>query len=224
MIATLHRPGPARTALHADIRRWAGYIIGCLLFSAGAKLFIDSGLGADPLDALAIALSTRTGALIGTASGTIAIGFLLLWTYWNRRFPPVTSFATMIGVGYLIDLWNHLGAVPGHPWLLLVAGLLMVAMASALIIMSGIGVRIMDLVALTLVNRFRWRFTTAKMVFEVGFISGALLLGGPVGVGTVAFVLLVGLLIAPMMYCGERFFRLRNHSLATASPATAASR
>jgi uncharacterized membrane protein YczE len=187
----------------------------------GAKLFIDSQLGTDPLDALAIAVASHTGTLIGTVSAVIAAAFLLLWTYWNRRFPPVTSFATMIGVGYLIDLWNHLGVVPGNPWLLLVTGLLMVSVASALIIMSGIGVRIMDLVALTMVRRFRWKFTHAKMLFEMGFVGSALLLGGPVGIGTIAFVLFVGLLIAPMMYCGERFLGIRNHSLALANaPAT----
>ena len=97
----------------------------------------------------------------------------------------------------------------------LLVGVGLCALGSAYIIMSGIGVRIMDLVALTLVKRFRWRFTSAKMIFEVGFISGALLLNGPVGIGTFAFVLLVGLLIAPMMYCGERFLRLRNYSLTT---------
>jgi uncharacterized membrane protein YczE len=179
------------------MKNWLVYLLGCLLFSFGAKMFIDSSLGTDPLDAMIIGISHHTGWLLGTISLTISGLFLALWSILNKKFPPITCFLTMGGVGYLIDLWNYIGILPFNHWFLLIIGLLTVAFSSALIIKSELGIRIMDLLALTFVKKWTWNFTLAKMLFEIGFISSALLLGGPVGIGTVMFVLLVGTLIEP---------------------------
>jgi hypothetical protein len=61
---------------------------------------------------------------------------------------------TTAAVGFLIDLWTYL-AISDYtsrillPYPMLFAGLFTCAYGSSLIIMSGIGIRIMDLVALT---------------------------------------------------------------------------
>jgi uncharacterized membrane protein YczE len=70
----------------------------------------------------------------------------------------------MVLVGSLIDLWNWLeieritGSL-GSRVLPMLVGLVLNAYGSALIIMSGIGIRVVDLVALTLVERLGWRFS-----------------------------------------------------------------
>ena len=96
---------------------------------------------------------------------------------------------------------------------LMLAALLIDAYASALIIMSGIGIRVMDLMAISFVKKLGWRFLWAKLLFEVGFVAIALAFGGPVGMGTVGFLAIVGTLIPPMMWANERFMRLPNHGL-----------
>jgi uncharacterized membrane protein YczE len=51
------------------------YAVGCLLFSIGAKFFIDSGLGTDPLDVLVIGLNIHLKVGMGVCSAIVAIFF-----------------------------------------------------------------------------------------------------------------------------------------------------
>jgi uncharacterized membrane protein YczE len=66
--------------------------------------------------------------------------------------------------------------------------------------MSGIGLRVMDLVAIAAMRRFGCSFLTARMGLEAGFFMAALLLGGSVGFATVAFLLLVVPLMPSFMW------------------------
>lgn len=194
------------------------YLSGILCFSFGAKFFIDAHLGVDPLDVLIIGLSQHLHLTIGLASGLVAIGFLAVWSAWNRRYPPLMPFVTTFLVGNLIDLWILLRldsyTTPVlRPVPMLVAGLMMAAYGSSLIIMSGIGIRIMDLVAITMIQKWGWTFFAAKMFLEIFLFGSGWLMGGPVGFATIAFILLVGPFIQPYMWANARFLRLPNHGL-----------
>lgn len=206
--------------------RWSAqqvtlYLLGCFLFALGVKMFIDANLGTDPLHAMVIGIVgviDQPFVKIGFVASSITIGFLVIWSVWNRRFPPLMTFVTMALVGYLIDFFNliqleHLTTAWLAPMPLMLLGLLIDAYASALIIMSGIGIRVMDLVAITFVKKLGWTFLWAKLLFEVGFAVVALLTGGPVGMGTVGFLLIVGTLIAPMMWANNRYLGLPNYGL-----------
>lgn len=81
-------------------------------------------------------------------------------------------------------------------------------------IMSGIGIRVIDLLAISFVRHLGWRFIWAKLMFETGFVVLALIFGGPVGLATVCFVLMVGTLIPPIVWAHTRYFRLPNDGLA----------
>jgi uncharacterized membrane protein YczE len=209
-----------------EAKRWTSlqlglYLAGCVLFSLGVKMFIDADLGTDPLHAMIIGIvdTVRLPFIgIGFVESAVTIGFLILWTVWNRRIPPLMTFVTMALVGYLIDLWNLIELQRWTTaWLaplpLMLTALLIDAYASALIIMSGIGIRVMDLVAITFVSRLGWKFLWAKLLFEAGFVAVAWLLGGPVGMGTLGFLAIVGTLIPPMMWASERYMGLPNHGL-----------
>ncbi|KND56847.1 putative membrane protein [Candidatus Paraburkholderia schumanniana] len=133
------------------------YCLGCLVFSFGAKFFIDGRLGTDPLDVLVTGLNHHLHAGMGSCFSLVAGIFLAWWTLWNRRIPPLTPFVTSAAVGFLIDLWTWLAITSGmtaalSPYLILFMGLFLCAYGSSLIIMSGIGIRIMDLVALTMIR------------------------------------------------------------------------
>lgn len=199
------------------------YLLGCVMFSLGVKMFIDAGMGTDPLHAMIIGIVgmvDRPMIGIGVVESVLTIGFLAAWMLWNRRLPPLMTFVTMAGVGFLVDFWNMIGLESVTQTLdalpLMVLALLFVSYASALIIMSGIGIRVMDLLAITFVRRLGWSFLKAKLMFEASFVSLALAFGGPVGLGTVSFVLMVGTLIPPMMWASTRYLGLRNYGLAPA--------
>ena len=195
------------------------YVSGCVVFSIGAKFFIDSNLGVDPLDVLCIGMVKHMPLTMGTASGLIAIAFLSVWCVWNKQFPPLSPFFTTFAVGSMIDLWNLLKIeqytqAALTPYAILFVGLMLCSFASSLIIMSGIGIRIMDLVAITIMKKWNWNFFSAKMLLEIFLFSSGWMLGGPVGVGTFAFLALVGPFIQPFMKVNKQYLSLPNYGIA----------
>src|SRR5215217_3533222 len=96
---------------------------------------------------------------------------------------------------------------------MMLAGLLLDAYASALIIMGGVGIRVVDLVAIAAARRWGVPFLAGKMGLELGFFAAALLLGGPIGPGTVAFLWLVAPFVPWFMWINGRLLRLPNHGL-----------
>jgi uncharacterized protein (TIRG00374 family) len=197
------------------------YLTGCVCFSLGVKLFIDANLGVDPFHSMTLGLVKVVNLpylQIGFMDGLVTLVLLLLWMLWNRRLPPLSTFVTMLLIGLLIDCWNRLGleTITGHLGsraLPMLAGLLLIAYGSSCIIMSGVGIRVVDLVALTLVNRLGWRFYQAKLTLEAGFLVIGLLLGGPVGIATVAFVCIVGPFIEPLIWANRRLLKLPDYGL-----------
>ncbi|MEZ4296026.1 MAG: hypothetical protein R3B70_13705 [Polyangiaceae bacterium] len=206
------------------------YLIGCLLFSFGANFFIYAKLGTDPLDVFSLGLRRHLSFMtIGMAQGGFAALCLLVWSVWNRRLPLLSPFVTFFFCGTLIDIFmgekirhgvNVASLVPLSPWPLMVAGVFLCAYGSSLILMSGIGIRSMDLVAITMVQRWRVPFWACKGVLELVLLVTGYLLGGPLGWGTVLFLAFVGWLIQPLMWANGKLLRLPNYGLARA-PATA---
>ena len=176
------------------------YLLGCILFSFGATLFITSNLGTDPLDVLAIGMRESFGWLIGTTQSAFAILCLLIWSILNKfKFPPLSPFLTFFICGYLIDLFlyllDHKHII--HPFLEMLIGVVLCTQASALIIMSGFGIRAMDLVAISLNKITDKPFWLYKGILEVLLLVSGYLLGGIVGIGTIFFLVFVGWLIQP---------------------------
>ncbi|CAH2802703.1 MAG: hypothetical protein CBHOC_4111 [uncultured Caballeronia sp.] len=194
---------------HRTIPKWSMkqivmYCVGCVIFSFGAKFFTDAKLGTDPLDVLVTGLNNYLRVGMGFCSSVVAMFFLTWWTLWNKRIPPLKPFVTTAAVGVLIDFWTHLSITTYTSEILslypmLLAGLLTCAYSSFLIVRSGIGIRIMDLVALAIIREWGWSFFRAKMTVEVGLFTAGWLLGGPLGSATVMFFACVGPLIQPCM-------------------------
>ncbi|MBX3421325.1 MAG: hypothetical protein KF752_07185 [Pirellulaceae bacterium] len=208
------------------------YGLGIILFSLGAKGFIDARLGTDPLDVLVIGMNQHLGFGLGVCSSLVAIFFLSWWMIWNMKLPPIMPFVSTSAVGFLLDFWNAIelqkytieslpvwnvtvneGVINLSSIALAIVSLLMCSYASALIIMSGIGIRIMDLVAITFLEKLGWTFFRAKMLLEIGLFTSGWLLGGPMGITTVLFLFLVGPFIQPFMWVNAKYLSIPNHGI-----------
>lgn len=202
--------------VHLAKDRALPYLSGCLLFSWGAYLFIASELGTDPLDTFALGLRQHLPVTVGLAQAAVAIACLSTVTLWTRRRPALSPLLTFFLCGSVIDVLliadlNHLAPLPAA--LLLAAGTVCCAYGSALIIMSGFGIRAMDLLAIVMVEHWRWPFWAAKGILELALLATGWLLGGPAGVGTLCFLVGVDLLIQPLMWLNATVLRVRNLGL-----------
>ncbi|WP_131786377.1 YczE/YyaS/YitT family protein [Protofrankia symbiont of Coriaria ruscifolia] len=200
------------------------YLVGCIFFSIGATFFIVSDLGTDPLDVFVLGVKEHISITIGIGQASVALVCITIWSLWNRCRPVVLPFITFFLCGSIIDLLlavelaeeTHIHRVG----LMLVGGVLC-AYGSTLIIMSAIGIRAMDLLAITMVRRWRWPFWASKGSLEALLLVAGWLLGGPVGVGTLCFLLSVNLLIQPMIAATERLTSITNLGLPTRTSASA---
>lgn len=213
-----------RTRLATQRQRYLVYLSGCLLFSSGAAAFIHADLGTDPLDVFALGVLEHAPLTIGIVQAAVAVVCLAVWAAWNRRRPPLSPFLTFFLCGSMIDVLRAVEAA-GHLPLpdggIMVVGVLLCTYGSALIIMSGVGIRAMDLVAISMTHRWRWPFWAAKGSLEIVLLGCGYVLGGPVGLGTICFLVFVDTLIQPCMSLTTQVFSLRNHGLEHPAPVPA---
>lgn len=223
------RTSSARWLTPLGISRYVTYLLGCVGFSFGVLCFAAAGLGADPLYVFSTGIQKRLHFnSYAVAEGGFAAAMLIFWAIWNRRVPIISPFVTFVLCGRLIDFGkkNEIASyLPYTQWPLMVTGVVLCAYASSLIIMSGIGIRAMDLIAITMVERFRREFWVFKTAMESTLLfTGWLLLGTPsvqlqpgagivMGVGTLCFVVFVDLLIQPFMAANRICLGMRNHGL-----------
>lgn len=190
------------------------YLVGCGVFSAGAFLFIHSRLGTDPLDVFALGLLNHVRLTIGLAQTLVAVICLLLVAVWTKKRPVLSPLWTFFFCGSLIDLLRLAEAgrlLPLPPFAVMLCGAVLCAYGSSLIIMSGFGIRAMDLLALTMTDRWRWPFWAAKGALEFALLVWGYAMGGPAGIGTLTFFVVVDGCIQPFMWCNDRLLGLGNH-------------
>ncbi len=208
------------------VNQYLVYLVGCLLFSFGACCFIEAKLGTDPLDVFSLGLQKHAPFIsIGMAQGGFALIMLTIWAVWNKKLPILSPFVTFFLCGSLIDFGRHYALASKLPYSgypLMFTGVFLCAYASSFIIMSGIGIRAMDLVAITMTHRWKAPFWVWKTTLELSLLVAGYLMGGPVGVGTVCFLGIVDLLIQPMMIANGKLLGMRNNGLRGAKETTEA--
>ena len=183
------------------------YLIGCSLFACGATFLISSHLGTDPLDTLCLGILRFVPLTIGITQTCVAALFLGIWSLWNRRKPIVSPLITFFFCGSIIDVLRHV-EIARRSGLdsesLMFVGLCLCSLGSAYIIMSGFGVRAMDLLAITAHHRTPARFWMVKSGLEGIMLLIGWLLGGPVGIATLLFLVVVDLTIQPLIRLNSR--------------------
>lgn len=187
------------------------YIIGCILFSLGATSFIFSNLGTDPLDVFCIGIQNHIDIKIGTIQSLFAITCLIIYSAINKwKFPPISTFMTFFLCGYMIDFFRFIlkdFTNDTNKYLLMLLGTVLCVQGSANIIMSKIGIRAMDLLAINLEEKTNKPFWLYKGIAEALLLTIGWILGGPVGIGTICFLLIVGWLIQPTINLNYFIFK-----------------
>lgn len=195
----------------SNVRELFIYIISCIIFSLGATSFILSDLGTDPLDVFCLGVQMHTGWLIGTIQCAFALVCLGIWSFLNKKIPPFSTFITFFLCGYMIDFFryylaSYVSDISGI--ILMLIGTILCVQGSAGIIISGYGIRAMDLIALSLQDLTKKPFWIYKGIAEAGLLISGWILGGPVGIGTIIFLLVVGWMIQPVINLNKKYLNL----------------
>lgn len=175
-------------------RRLVQLFLGLLLYGVSLALVLRAGLGLAPWDVLHQGLAKRTGVSIGVVLIVISFVVLLAWIPLRQR-PGFGTLAHAVLVGVFVDLTLHVVG-DAHGWalriVLLVSGVLLNGLATALYIGASLGAGPRDGLMTGLVRRTGRSVRLVRTVLEVSVLVLGFLLGGTVGVGTVLYALAIG--------------------------------
>jgi uncharacterized membrane protein YczE len=178
-------------------RRIAQLLIGLFLYGIAIALMVRAGIGVSPWDVLTQGVSKQTGLSFGLVTNLIGGLVLLLWIPIRQR-PGVGTVLNvlLIGPSAQLGLWLiPQQTVPVIQGLVYTGGLLLLAVATGLYIGARLGPGPRDGLMTGLVKRTGWKIWIVRTAIEVTVLTIGWILGGQVGIGTVAFALLVGPLV-----------------------------
>jgi uncharacterized membrane protein YczE len=180
------------------IRRLLQLNLGLVLFGVGIWLGLVAELGVGPWDVLAGGLSQQLGTPFGRTAIGVSVVVLLIGMAARVR-PGVGTLLNVVVIGVVIDLLLAsplLQDLDSQPVLLRLGatllGIAAVAAGSALYLGAHLGPGPRDGLMVAIHVRTGWRVGTARAVLECVVLVLGVLLGGPVGIGTVLFALGIG--------------------------------
>ncbi|MFT4229767.1 MAG: hypothetical protein QM602_05700 [Microbacterium sp.] len=178
-------------------RRIVQLLVGLAMYGFGCGLMVQAGIGLDPWTVFAQGISLHTGVGVGWVTNVVGFLVLLLWIPLRQR-PGLGTIANVLLVGtcmqFTVDLIGPFGETVARI-AVFAAGLIAVAVASGLYIGSHFGPGPRDGLMTGIRSRFGWPIWLARTVVEIAVLAAGWLLGGDVGVGTIAFAALIGPLV-----------------------------
>ena len=178
--------------------RGAQLLAGLFLYGFSLAMMIRATLGVSPWDVLSQGSSIQTGIPFGYMTNIIGAIVLLLWIPLRQK-PGVGTVLNVLLVGPSAEIGLVVLGEPEALWariLLFSGGLVLLAVASGLYIGARLGPGPRDGLMTGLHRRFGLPIWLVRTAIEGTVLLLGWLLGGSVGLGTVAFALLIGPMIS----------------------------
>lgn len=183
-------------------------IIGLYLFGLGIAFQIRATLGLAPWDVFGQGLANITGLSFGLATVLASAIILFLWIPLKQKPGLGTVFNALL-IGPFVDLslrfvpsaadWGIVGQIGWY-----VLGMAIIALGTGIYIGARLGPGPRDGLMTGSVKKFGKPVWIVRTVLEGGATLIGLALGGPVGLGTLLFVVGIG----PMVQVSMRAFGL----------------
>ena len=175
-------------------RRIAQLLVGLFFYGIAIALMVHAGIGVAPWDVLTQGIAHQTGLPFGILTNIIGIGVLLLWIPIKQK-PGIGTVLNVLLIGPSAEL--GLALIPAPEGIVLqvayfAGGLALLAIATGLYIGARFGPGPRDGLMTGIHRRFGWKIWIVRTAIEVTVLTVGWVLGGNVGLGTLAFALLIG--------------------------------
>lgn len=175
-------------------RRISQLLVGLFFYGFGLALMVRGAIGVAPWDVLTQGIAKQTGLEFGFITVVVGAIVLLLWIPIRQK-PGLGTVLNVLLVGPAASfgLW----VIPEQTDLftrivLFAGGLALVALATGLYIGARFGPGPRDGLMTGIHRKYGWKIWIVRTAIEVTVLAIGWALGGNVGVGTVAFALLIG--------------------------------
>jgi uncharacterized membrane protein YczE len=175
-------------------------VAGLALFGVGINMFVAGDLGLAPWDVFHQGISERSGVSLGLVLEATSLVVLLLWIPLRLR-PGLGTVLNALEIGLVV--WLTDGLLPTSDILVIrvayvIGAVLVIAFGSAIYIGTGLGSGPRDGLMLGLSQR-GLSVRVARTAIEATVLALGLLLGGTIGVGTLAFTFGIGPVVQPLL-------------------------
>ena len=182
-------------------RRLPQLMAGLVLYGVSMAMMLRSGLGLDPWDVLHYGVATWLPLTFGGVVIATGVAVLLLWIPL-RQMPGLGTVANAVVIGLATDAALALLVTSegmAARTAMLAGGIVLNGLATALYIGAQLGPGPRDGLMTGLVRRTGWSVRVVRTSIELSVVVTGWLLGGVVGIGTIAYALAIGPLVQMML-------------------------
>lgn len=179
------------------VRRFTQLLVGLALYGWSMAMLVRSQLGLDPWDVFHQGLTNQLPFSFGQVTMGVGALVLLLWIPLRHR-PGIGTVLNVIVIGLAVDA--GLALIPeADDWVeriaLLVAGVVANGLAGALYVGARLGTGPRDGLWVALTARTGLSIRVVRTALELTVLGAGWLLGGTVGIGTLAYAVSIGPLV-----------------------------
>lgn len=178
------------------VERITRCVIGLAFFGIGISMVMDARIGAPPWDVFHQGVAERVDREVGTVIIATGAALMLLWIPLRQK-PGIGTILNAIEIGLVANIALAILPRPDSVAVqvpMMLCGVVVTAIGSGLYIGSGLGPGPRDGIMTGLAAR-GVPLRIARTGIEVTVLVVGWFLGGQVGVGTVAFAVLIGPLV-----------------------------
>ncbi len=191
--------------------RWLFFISGLIVLAFGFTMIIKADrLGIGPWDVLNVGLFKNFGLTIGTWAILVGFAVIAITVVFTRAIPQIGTFLNMLLIGIFIDFFYWL--LPdvetlGAQIAMFIVGLFIGGYGVGLYVSPRMGAGPRDSLMLLLVDKTGLSISVVRMAMEVSVALIGWMLGGPVGIGTIAVALFTGKIVQISLPQFERLLK-----------------
>lgn len=182
------------------LKKYLFLVLGFLITSYGVSLAVHvSYVGIEPWVAVNVGLSDLN-LTYGIWNALIQSIFLIFTVLLERRVPRLGTFLNMALLSSFTDFFIFLDYLPKIPegtysYLFFVLAIFVSSIGMSFIISTGLGAGAKTQFYVTLHHKYGIKLSTAKMSLELLGVTLALMVGGPIFIGTILVAILSGYFI-----------------------------
>jgi len=171
-------------------------LLGFFLIAIANVMTLNANLGVRPDNSLYVGISNHTGITVGQASQIFTCAIIIINLFF-RIYPAIGTLMDMYFVGFFMDIimageWIPVPETMVMRVVVIFASIPFLALGIGLYMGVKIGEGPRDGLMLVLNQKYGWKIGTVRNTIEVILLVFALILGGPIGIGTVILAVVPG--------------------------------
>ncbi len=174
-----------------------------VIMGFAVAVFSFSGMGVDPFTAMNMSVSSLLGVGFGLYQMCINAVILIAVAYTAKKLISVGTVVNMAGVGFVCEYFTGVfkAVLPAadnfiYRTILMVIGVLLLSFSASLYFKCNMGVSPYDALGMVMEEKLKLKYKWCRVFTDLVCTGVALVLGGPIGIGTVITALFMGPIVS----------------------------